>query len=146
MYEMTIGHAARAAGVGVETIRFYERKGLIERPPKPQRGFRIYTPDVVERVRFIREAQRLGFSLGQASELLNLQADPAANSREVRDKAVAKLEEVESKITRLERIHAALKALIADCPGSGPLGHCSIIGALIGREPAGSRSPISMKE
>jgi len=132
MQEITIGTAARQAGVGVETIRFYERRGLIDRPRKPQRGFRSYPPDLVARVRFIREAQRLGFSLRQVSELLDLQADPASDAGEVRDRAAAKLEEVQGKIARLERIRAGLTALVEACPGSGPLGHCSIIGALVG--------------
>jgi MerR family mercuric resistance operon transcriptional regulator len=145
MQGMTIGSAAAAAGVGVETIRFYERRRLIDRPPRPERGFRIYSPDLVARVRFIREAQRLGFSLRQVGELLDLQADPAADAGEVRDRAAAKLEEVEHKITRLERIRAGLAALVAACPGSGPLGACSIIGALNGSETA-FRPPVPVEE
>ena len=72
MKEMTIGTAARKAGVGVETIRFYERKGLIDRPPKPlDSGFRVYPDEAVRRVRFIRQAQKIGFSLREIDELLS---------------------------------------------------------------------------
>ncbi len=132
MGDMTIGAAAKAAGVGVETIRFYERKGLIHQPPRPERGFRIYSGETAGRVRFIREAQRLGFSLREVAELLALQADPAADSGEVRERAAAKIGEIGEKIARLERIRGALGALIAACPGSGPLGDCSIMMAMLG--------------
>ncbi|MEX0638195.1 MAG: MerR family transcriptional regulator, partial [Burkholderiales bacterium] len=79
MNTLTIGLAARAAGVGVETIRFYERRGLIARPPKSSgTGIRRYAPETVQRVRFIRQAQQLGFTLRQIEELLSLEANPEA--------------------------------------------------------------------
>ena len=82
MRELTIGEAARRAGVGVETIRFYERRGLIDRPQKPQgAGFRVYAPEQVRRIRFIREAQQIGFSLREIAELLALEADPRPIAR-----------------------------------------------------------------
>lgn len=131
MSDWTIGRAARRAGVGVETIRFYERRGLIEQPPKPARSvFRVYSEDTVARIRFIRQAQELGFSLREVGELLGLKADPAADAADVRNRAAAKLEQVEEKIRQLERIRGALEALIAACPGKGELGHCSIMEAL----------------
>ena len=140
MGEMTIGAAAKAAGVGIETIRFYERKGLIAQPLKPERGYRTYPAEVIDRVRFIREAQSLGFSLREAAELLALQADPAADSGEVRRRAAAKIEEIAGKLARLEIIRGALGALLAACPGSGPLGECSIMTAMLG-DGAGRPSP-----
>ncbi len=82
--DLTIGKVARAAGVGVETVRFYERKGLVQRPRKPERGFRVYSPEIVTRIRFIRAAQELGFSLREVSELLSLRADTAADAGSVR--------------------------------------------------------------
>jgi MerR family transcriptional regulator, copper efflux regulator len=94
-------------------------------------------------VRFIREAQSLGFSLREAAELLALQADPAADARAVRQRAAAKIEEVGEKIARLERICGALDALVASCPGSGPLGDCSIMTAMLGD---GAGLPSSAKE
>ncbi len=133
MTSMTIGRVARGAGVGVETIRFYERRGLIEQPPKPAfGGFRVYSDAIVGRVRFIRQAQVLGFSLREIDDLLSLRADPAADSEDVRTRATAKLAEVNRKITELERIRAALDTVIAACPGGGALRACSIIDALEG--------------
>jgi MerR family mercuric resistance operon transcriptional regulator len=128
---MTIGQAAREAGVGVETIRFYERQGLIEQPSKREGGgIRLYPADLVERIRFIREAQQLGFSLREASELLVLRASPDADSSDVRAQVTAKLGDVEQKIEQLQRIHAALTTLVARCPGRGELSACSILDAL----------------
>ena len=124
----TIGEAARQAGVGVETIRFYERRGLIEQPPTPEgRRVRIYPAEAVKRIRFIRQAQQLGFALREIEELLALRADPDADCSEVREQAVAKLQEVRGKIERLREIGAALEAVIAVCPGQGGLQACSIL-------------------
>ncbi len=127
----TIGQAAQEAGVGVETVRFYERQGLIEQPRKPNgTGPRLYPADLVERIRFIREAQQLGFSLSQARELLVLRADPDADCSDVREQAAAKLRDVEQKIEQLRHLHAALETLLASCPGRGGLQACSIMDAL----------------
>jgi MerR family transcriptional regulator, copper efflux regulator len=134
MAGMTIGQVARRAGVGIETVRFYERRGLIAKPPRPNGGFRHYADDVVGRIRFIREAQRLGFSLEEIRELLNLQADPAADASKVRERALAKLAQVDDKIAQLERMGGALRALLAVCPGEGELGRCSIMEALAGAD------------
>jgi len=132
---MTISKAARGAGVGVETIRFYERQGLIEQPPKPcNGGYRKYPMETVHRIRFIRQAREIGFSLREIEELLSLRADPKADCRRVRDRAAVKLEEVNRKIARFERIRAALEELIAACPGRGALRACSILGALTDQE------------
>lgn len=131
MEEMTIGKAAESAGVGVETIRFYERRGLIEQPRKPgSTGFRLYPADTVRRVRFIKRAQELGFSLRQIEELLSLRADPFADCSNVRAAATAKVEEVEQKIEELKQILAALHTVIDACPGRGDLGACTILEAL----------------
>jgi len=138
MTEMTIGRLARRAGVGVETVRFYERQGLIAQPPRPNGGFRHYPEEAVSRIRFIREAQRLGFSLREIGELLGLQADPAADASKVRERTLAKLAQVDDKIAQLERIRGALRTLLAACPGEGELAGCSIMEALAGDE----RSPL----
>ena len=130
---ITISRAAQRAGVGVETIRFYERRGLIKQPLRPRDGgYRFYDDDVVERVRFIRQAQELGFSLREIAELLSLQADPRADCADVRDRAVIKRAEVDRKIAQLQQIQAALDELIASCPGGGALRACTIIDALTG--------------
>ena len=128
---LTICKTAREAGVGVETIRFYERQGLIARPRKPDSsGVRIYPTETVERVRFIREAQQLGFSLREIRELLALRADPSTDCSDVREQAVAKLQAVRQKIEELHRIGAALETLIAACPGKGGVQACSIMEAI----------------
>ena len=131
MRALTIGTAAREAGVGVETVRFYERQKLIERPPKPEgAGVRRYSFETIARIRFIREAQQLGFSLREIRELLALRADPSTDCSKVREQALAKLHEVHDKVERLRNIGAALETLIASCPGQGGLRACSIIDAL----------------
>ncbi|MBI4183474.1 MAG: MerR family DNA-binding protein [Proteobacteria bacterium] len=139
---MTISRAAMRAGVGVETIRFYERRGLIEQPLRPRSGgYRSYDDDVVERIGFIRQAQELGFSLREIAELLALRADPAADCGDVRKQAMVKREEVDRKIVQLQHIRAALNQLIASCPGGGALRACTIIDALNGRPATTSDRP-----
>jgi MerR family copper efflux transcriptional regulator len=127
---LTIGRAAQAAGVNLETIRFYERQKLIEQPPKPTGSVRRYSPETVSRIRFIKEAQHLGFSLREIRELLELRADPGADCADVRGRAIAKRGEVERKIAELGRIRAALDTLIASCPGGGALRACTILEAI----------------
>ena len=142
MNTLTIGLAARAAGVGVETIRFYERRGLLARPPKPSgTGIRRYAPETVQRVRFIRQAQHLGFVLREIQELLSLQANPAADCSDVRGRALAKIEEVNKRIAQLAEIRSALVRLLAACPGSGALGACSILEAMRVSESTESHPP-----
>ena len=132
MNNLTISKAATKAGVGVETVRFYERKGLIEQPPKPlDTGFRLYPEETVQRVRFIRQAQEIGFSLREIEELLSRRADPSADCSDVRERAEAKLEEVDRKMEQLGRIRSALNELIAACPGRGALRACSIMESLV---------------
>ncbi len=131
MTGMTISQAAARAGVSVETIRFYQRKGLIETPPRPRHGgYRDYSEDIVRRVRFIRNAQALGFSLREAGELLSLRLDPRKDCADVRAHARAKQAEIDCKIEGLKRMKAALDQLIDTCPGKGPLPDCPILDAL----------------
>lgn len=141
MRPATISEAARQAGVSVETIRFYERRGLIEQPPKPQgSGYRVYPPEQIKRVRFIRQAQEVGLALSDIAELLSLRADPEADCSAVRQQITAKLEEVEQRIEQLRQIRSALAALIAVCPGHGGLQACSILDTFSeGREIPGLR-------
>ncbi len=140
MNRVTISKAARLAGVGVETIRFYERKRLIEQPPRPKdSGFRDYPIETVHRIRFIRQAQDLGFSLKEIDELLSLRADPSTDCADVRARASAKLEDVNEKIARLNAIQSALRDLISACPGRGPAARCcSILEALEPHERVGA--------
>lgn len=130
MTNLTIGKAATAAGVRIATIRFYERRDVIAQPRKPETGYRTYPSDTVARVRFIRQAQAIGFSLTEIEDLLSLQARPDAACGDVRDRARAKRAEVERKIDRLVRIRDALDDLIVTCPGRGVLRACSMLSAL----------------
>ncbi|MCA3576384.1 MAG: MerR family DNA-binding protein [Bradyrhizobium sp.] len=131
MQALTISKAAQEAGVGVETIRFYERRGLIEQPEKPgYAGYRHYSAETVRRIRFIRKAQQIGFSLREIQDLLWLRADPAADCSDVRQKAASKIDEVDEKIMELKKIRKALEKVIADCPGRGALKGCTILEAL----------------
>ena len=129
---MQISTIARKAGVGVETVRFYEREGLIDQPIRPAKGgYRNYPSETVDRIRLIRQAQSLGFSLKEAAELLSLKADPMADCADVRMQAQAKLKEVNQKIARLTAVQSALRNLIGACPGEGvAMRCCSILDAL----------------
>jgi len=128
---MRIGEVAKAAGVGVETVRFYERKGLIAQPLKPVNGgLRCYPETAVMRISFIRQAQELGFSLGEIAELLALKSEPDADCGDIRRRAQDKREDVDLKIGRLRQIRASLTALIDACPGEGALEFCSILEAM----------------
>ncbi|HVS30683.1 MAG TPA: heavy metal-responsive transcriptional regulator [Thermoanaerobaculia bacterium] len=127
---LKIGEVAEEAGVGVETIRFYERKGLIERPHRPMSGFRQYEADMPRRIRFIRQAQELGFSLREIRELLELRVDPNVSCADVRARAIAKIAEVDEKLGRLSRMRATLGEITRSCAGEGPTSGCAILVAL----------------
>lgn len=131
----SIGQTARAAGVGVETIRFYERKGFIDQPPKPVRGARRYPQATVDRVRALRQGQELGFSLAEIDALLALRADPAADCHDVRERAEAHLEEIERRRARLGEVADKLRELIAACPGRGATRECAILDTFTQRDP-----------
>ena len=127
---LTIGHVARLAGVGVETVRFYEREGLLAEPERRQSGYRQYGEEVVQRLRFIRRAKELGFSLAEIRDLLSLRDDPQATAADVRGRAEAKIAEIEAKVQDLQRMKKALLTLTATCSGHGPVRTCPIIEAL----------------
>ena len=107
---MTIGRLAKAAGINVETIRYYQRIGLIPEPQKPQGGHRRYPPAVLERIAFIRRAQQLGFSLEEVKKLLGLAE--GRNRREVRQIAESKYALLEARIDQLNEMRRKLKRLI----------------------------------
>jgi len=126
MKELTIGKLAKTAGVNVETIRFYERKGLLSRPPKPEEGYRRYPIEAVKQVRFIKGAQRLGFSLKEIIELLSLGLIGAVSCMEMRELANRKIEEIDQKIMALKVMKITLAELARECPGAGDLSLCPI--------------------
>lgn len=110
---MLAGEAAEAVGVGVQTLHFYERQGLIPRPPRSESGYRLYTPEIVARVRFIRKAQALGFSLDEIKEILGLATKGASPCGRVQARLAEKLGEVDRRLEELRGFRAELAALIA---------------------------------
>jgi len=124
---LTIGKLAASAGVGRETIRYYERTGLIEEPPRSQSGYRHYPPDAVERLCFIRRAQELGFTLAEITELLDLRVDEVSACSALEARARAKLITVEDKIGALRRIGDALEGLVDKCEARQPTNACPIL-------------------
>ncbi len=127
---LTIGRVAHAAGIGIDTIRYYEREGLLPAPARRISGYRDYTPDAVTRLRFIRRAKELGFTLPEIRELLALSADRARGVRGVKQRAEARLGEIDRRIRELKRVQRGLKHLIDACPGHGALERCPILTAL----------------
>jgi MerR family mercuric resistance operon transcriptional regulator len=127
--KFTIGHIARAAGVNIETVRYYQRRGLVGLPPKRARGFRYYSPDAVNRVRFIKRAQTLGMSLKEVQHLLKL--DRKGACAETRALAAAKLTLVEHKLSDLVILRDALRGLVLACDQPHG-GNCPIIERLEG--------------
>jgi MerR family mercuric resistance operon transcriptional regulator len=131
---LTIGQLARAAGVGVETVRFYERQRLLATPPRLRSGYRRYAADSVRRVRFIRRAKELGFTLKEIGELLSLRVAPDTTCADVRTLARTKVGQIETKVLELERMKAALERLARSCRGKGPTSECPILDALDAEE------------
>jgi MerR family mercuric resistance operon transcriptional regulator len=127
--KMTISRLADAAGVNVETVRFYQRSGLIDKPARPYSGYRTYGGDDVRRIRFIKRAQLLGFTLDEIASLLKLEGSQTCAS--TRDLAARKLAMVEAKLSDLLAIKIALAAMVARCDSDHHSVGCPIIQVLI---------------
>lgn len=127
---LTIGNVAKLAEVHIETLRYYERKGVVPRPPRTISNYRRFPEDTVRRVRFVKHAQELGFSLKEIKELLALRGTRGAGCRNVQQRAAAKITEIEEKIRSLQAMRKALDKLVRECRGSGPLTECSILESL----------------
>ena len=125
---LTIGTFARAAGVNVETIRFYQRKGLLLEPPRPLGGVRRYGESDVARVKFVKSAQRLGFNLDQVAQLLRL--EDGTNCNEAAEIAAHRLDDVRARLNDLLRIEAALSTLVRECRTRQEDVACPLIAAL----------------
>lgn len=126
--ELTIGRLADKAGVNVETIRYYQRRGLMAEPDRPIGGQRRYALEAIKRVRFIKRAQVLGFTLDEVGNLLELDgADACAETREL---AAHKLQIIEEKLADLKAMRKALTGLLRQCEAGVTQGHCPIIHAL----------------
>lgn len=130
MNKMTIGKLAKKCGVGVETVRFYEREGLIEEPPRRESGYRQYPEETVHRLRFIRKAKKLGFTLKEIRELLELRLDGEQTCDEVRSLAEAKIADIEEKIGLLQKMRTALGELVVACKSSKKTEACPILRAI----------------
>ena len=129
---LTTSQLVHKAGVNVETLRYYERRGLLPEPPRRDSGYRQYSQDDVARIQFIKRAKELGFTLQEVQELLNLRVDPDTPCAMVKRRADLKVIDIEAKLQSLKRIKKALNKLAASCSGRGPVGDCPILEALGG--------------
>jgi MerR family copper efflux transcriptional regulator len=127
---LSIGQLARRAEVGVETVRYYERRGLLQEPQRRQSGYRQYGAEAVSRLQFIRRAKDLGFTLREIGELLSLGHDPSAPAVDVKRRAEAKVADIEGKVRSLQRMRKALKKLTLACDEHGTVGECPLLEAL----------------
>ena len=126
---LTIGRLAARSGTAAETIRYYERVGLLPEPERLPSGYRVYREEDVRRLAFIRRAKALGFTLAEIGELLALSADETVDCDVIREHARAKIAEIDRRIADLMRMRAGLEELACYCPGAGrPLAECSILG------------------
>ncbi len=129
--QMKIGELSRRAGVNVQTVRYYERRGLLEPTSRRASGYREYEIDALDRLHFIKRAQELGFTLAEIGELLELRLDPHTPAAAVKDRAQAKIDDIDRKIHDLERIRHALVHLAGRCHGGKePVGDCPFLEAL----------------
>jgi len=128
--KLTIGKLARAAGVNIESVRYYQRVGLIDEPVKPASGYRLYPEDAIDRILFIKRAQLLGFSLKEITELLEL---GSAHCVDIRHKAELKRNDINNKINELSTLRDTLDELISCCKHDHDPGHCAIVETLSGK-------------
>jgi len=134
MNGLTIGEVAKRAQVHIETLRYYERRGLLASPLRSKSNYRQYTDDIVRRVRFIKAAQALGFSLKEIKELLSLRAAPQASCTDIRTRTETKITDIDAKIDWLIAMKQALSRLVEECSTNGPLTDCAILAALKNQE------------
>lgn len=128
--DLTIGKVARSTGLAIDTVRFYEKEGLLDKPARTASGYRHYSSDAVARLRFIRQAKQLGFSLNEIKELLALRVAPGKSCRDVKARAERKIADIDGRIAALKRMKGALTKLAAACSGRGPTSECPIIETL----------------
>lgn len=135
MAGLSTGELAKQGGVNLESIRFYEREGLLVKPPRTAAGYRMFSTGDVRRVRFIKRAQELGFSLREIKELLALRLEAGTSCSDVRQRAEAKLTDIDQKIRDLQRMKKALGRLATACPGRGSIEDCPILETLDSTNP-----------
>ncbi|MBL8239984.1 MAG: heavy metal-responsive transcriptional regulator [Bryobacterales bacterium] len=134
MEGLTTAQLAQEGGVNVETIRYYERNGLLPKAPRTASGYRRFSVEYVTRLRFIRHAQELGFTLKDIKELLAIRVKPGSSCSDVRRKAESKIADIDERIRQLQAIREGLHQITATCSGQGPATNCSILEALIRQE------------
>ena len=127
---MKIGDLAKRTGVGIDTVRYYEREGLLPQAQRRSSGYRMYDEDDIQRLRFIRRAKALGFTLPEVRDLLALSSRKDDDMAAMKAAARQKLADVDAKIAELTRIRDGLDALIEVCPGQGALARCPILNAI----------------
>jgi len=130
MNEMTIGRLAKQAAVKHETVRYYEKRGLMPKPEKNASGYRLYSERDLARLQFIKRSQSLGFTLKEIDELLSLQGSDSATCQQVRNFTAEKLSDIEQRINELKRMKKALTSLAKSCTAEGPTTECPIIDAI----------------
>lgn len=130
---------AKMAGIGAETLRFYEQKGLLEEPQRNASGYRLYLASDLERLQFIRRSQGLGFSLLDIKQILDLTGNIKTPRKKVRDFAEARLSVIREKIRNLESMERALAGLVTQCDGKGALKGCPIAEFIGGQTPQPKR-------
>ncbi len=128
MTQMTVGKLAQAVGVGVETVRFYEKEGLMAKPERLESGYRVYDENGLARLHFIQKAKNMGFTLQETKDLLELGDNAEADCGDTCTKADEKIIDIELRIKDLMAMKEALTALRENCPGAGnPLSDCTIL-------------------
>jgi len=127
---LTIGKVASAAGVNIQTIRYYERRRLLAPASRLESGYRLYRLDALQKLRFIKNAQKLGFSLEEIRSLLQLKSGPAVSCGKVREKAAAHARDIRERIERLMAMEKVLVRLVATCQKRGRTGECPILASL----------------
>lgn len=130
MQALTVGKLAKRTGVAVETLRYYERRGLLPQAERTASGYRLFRPEAVQRLRFIRRAQALGFSLDEIAELLSLSDDPGRSAAAVKALTRSKIDDIEARIRDLQRMKRALAQLDRSCDGHGSTRDCPILASL----------------
>jgi len=130
MNNLTRGQLAKKTGVNPETVRYYEKMGLLPKAIRTESGYRLFSEEDVKRIKFIKRAKELGFTLKEIKELLQLRFETEGECREVREIAEIKLKDVQKKIEDLEKIKSILEDLINQCPSKGSILNCPIISSI----------------
>ncbi|MBA4073790.1 MAG: heavy metal-responsive transcriptional regulator [Cyanobacteria bacterium PR.023] len=127
---LTIGQIATKTGTSVETLRYYEKFGLLEAPERTSANYRLFSQETIRVVKFIKKAQELGFTLKDIKQLLYLYNSPTADDDDVKAISLALLRDIDNRINTLNTMRSSLSELVAQCAGKHPVKHCPILNAL----------------